>query len=354
MFTHLKTRNYKTQLFISVFYNPPNRSGYRYTQEDLRALLSALPKKSRALICGDLNFPNTIWHNFSGKDTDEQEVLELFENNFVLQSVGFNTRGNNLLDVAFYQNCYMHSAPDEEFTKTFYCSDHKAISLLVECPHTEIKPTLRTFRSFGRVDYSKVSKMITIAAFKPVYYTNINNMCEEMYFFFNKVAQATIPKRTRHRQSLQPGIPPSTSNLMKKLNNQSKFVANKPTSYRKNIGRKFKNVVTEAAEIDRCSYQENIICTRDPSVIFRHLRSLNKSPNIPKVLIYGAKSVSNIEDKVNLLNNFFHSVYTPKRSFSIEDINSMHPTLTNFCISKQKINRIQSELDITCTRGPNG
>ena len=173
----------------------------------------------------------------------------------------------------------MHSALDEEFTKRFNCSDHKAISLLVECPHTEMKPTLRTLRSFGRADYSEVSKMIKITDFKAVCYTNINNMCEEIYNFFDKVAQATIPKRTKHRQSLQPWITPSTSNLMKKLNTQRKLVAYKPASYRKNIVRKFQNVVTEAAEKDRCNYQEKKLSTRDTSVIFKHLKSLSKSPN---------------------------------------------------------------------------
>ena len=140
---------------------------------------------------------------------------------------------------------------------------------------------------------------------------------------------------------------------MKKMNTQRKLVANKPTSYRKNIVSKFQNVLTEAAEIDRCNYQEKIMSTRDTSVSFKHLKSINKSPDLPKVLINGGRSASNIEDKVKLLNDFFHSVYTPKHSFSIEDINSMNPTLTNFCISKQKINQIQSVLDITKTRGPN-
>ena len=212
----------------------------------------------------------------SSGDTDEQEVLELFENNFFLQNLDFNTRENNKLDVAFYRNCYMHSALDEVFTKTFNSSDHKAISLLVECPNTEMKPILRTYRSFGRADYSEVSEMIKIADFKPVCYTNINNMCKEMYDFFDKVAQATIPKRTRHRQSLPPWITPSRSILMKKLNTQRKLVANKTTSYRKNIVRKFQNFVTEAAKIDRCNYQEKIMSTRDSNVIFKHLKSLNK------------------------------------------------------------------------------
>ena len=196
--------------------------------------------------------------------------------------------------------------------------------------------------------------MIKIADFNPVCYININNMCKEMYDFFLKVAQATIPKRTRNRRPLPPWITPSTSNLMKKLNTQRKLLANKPTSYRKNIVRNFQNVVTEAAEIDRCNCQEQILSTRDTSVKFKHLKLLNRSPNLPKVLINSGRSASNIEDKVNLLNDFFQSVYTPKHSFSIEDINSMNPTLTHFCISKKKIIRLQSERDITKTRSPNG
>ena len=153
--------------------------------------------------------------------------------------------------------------------------------------------------------------MIKIADFKPVCYTNINTMCKEMYDFCDKVAQATIPQSTRHRQSLPPWITPSTSNLRKNLNTQGKLVANKPTSCRKNVVRKFQNVVTEAAEIDRCNYQEKIMSTRDTSVIFKHLKCLKKSANLPKVLINGGRSATNIEDKVNLQNNFIHFVYTP-------------------------------------------
>ena len=92
----------KLSFFISVFYNPPKESEDRYTQEDFGTLLSALPKNSTAIICGDPNFPNTNWHNSLSEDTDEQKVLELFENNFFIQIVDFNTRENNMLDAAFH------------------------------------------------------------------------------------------------------------------------------------------------------------------------------------------------------------------------------------------------------------
>ena len=210
------------RFFISVFCNPPKENGYRYTQEDFGTLLSALPKNSTAIIGGGLNFPNTNWHNFSSEDTDEQGVLEPFENNFFFQSVGLNTAKKHTVRCLLSRMLHALRTPflTKNSQKTINCSDHKAINLLVECPHTEMKPTLGTFRSFGRVDYSEVSEKIKIADFKTECYTNINNLCEEMYDFFDKVAQATIPKRTRHSQSLSPWITPSTSNLMKKLNTQ--------------------------------------------------------------------------------------------------------------------------------------
>ena len=172
--------------------------------------------------------------------------------------------------------------------------------------------------------------MIKTADFKPVCYTNINIMCGEMYDFFDKVAQATIPKSTRQRQSLPPWITPSTSNLMKKLNTQRKLEANKPTSYRKNIVGKFRNIVTEALKIDRCNYEEKVMKTRDSSLIFKHLKNFSKSLNLAKYLINCRRSASKIEDKVKLLNDLFDSVYNTKHSFSIEDINSMNATLSNF------------------------
>ena len=111
----------KLSFFISMFYKPPKGSGHRYTKEDFGTFLSVQPKSSTAIICGDSNFAKANVHNFSSEDTDEQEALELFENNFFLQSVGFSTRENNILDVAFYRYCYMHSAVDEKFTKSFNC-----------------------------------------------------------------------------------------------------------------------------------------------------------------------------------------------------------------------------------------
>ena len=54
------------------------------------------------------------------------------------------------------------------------------------------------------------------------------------------------------------------------------------------------------------------------------------------------------------MNEFFHSVFSPKQPFSISNTETKNPTLTNFNILVGTIHSSVSELDITKFRGPNG
>ena len=66
------------------------------------------------------------------------------------------------------------------------------------------------------------------------------------------------------------------------------------------------------------------------------------------------KSASNINEKVNLLNDVSQSVYSPKENFRVNDIQPENPTPTNFSVTRKQIYQILIELDFTKWRGPNG
>ena len=55
-----------------------------------------------------------------------------------------------------------------------------------------------------------------------------------------------------------------------------------------------------------------------------------------------------------MMNEFFHSVFSPKIPFSIQDVKLRNPEITNFEISKKAIYEILLSLDATKSRGPNG
>ena len=66
---------------------------------------------------------------------------------------------------------------------------------------------------------------------------------------------------------------------------------------------------------------------------------------ILKFMFKDGKSAFNNIEKVNLLNDFFHSVYFFKENFKVEDIQPENPTLTYFNVTPKrnlsKSNRIR-------------
>ena len=58
--------------------------------------------------------------------------------------------------------------------------------------------------------------------------------------------------------------------------------------------------------------------------------------------------------QVNLLNEFFHSVFSPKTSFSLKDFKVQKPCLTYFDILKNTVRNIIDDIEVTKSRGPNG
>ena len=65
-------------------------------------------------------------------------------------------------------------------------------------------------------------------------------------------------------------------------------------------------------------------------------------------------TVSKAKEKVNFLNEYFHSVFLPRSSFNLSDMKCENTILSTFSISKTYLNQIINELDITKLRGPGG
>ena len=61
-----------------------------------------------------------------------------------------------------------------------------------------------------------------------------------------------------------------------------------------------------------------------------------------------------VHEQVDIMIEFFHSVFSPKQPFSNSYIETKNPTLKNFNISVETIHSFVSKLEITKPRGPNG
>ena len=278
----------------------------------------------------------------------------MFEEKLFRQIIDFPKCGNNILDTAFYQNCHLSAELNKSFPSIYNLTDHEAISLSLENPLTETKPLIQNFGSFGIADYDAMNEHLVEKPFQSICYTNINKMREEFTRYLDGIFDLYVAKRTRHRQSQPPWISCGTSNLINRLKTQKRLLENKPTSYRKQLVLKLEIQVTDSVEEDRVVYQENLLGSRNTDRIFKHLKSLNKSACLLKVLMKDTEQSSLRCEQVIMFNQFFHSVLSPKTNFSLKDFKVQKPSPTNFDISKNTIRNIMDDIDATKSRGPNG
>ena len=86
----------------------------------------------------------------------------------------------------------------------------------------------------------------------------------------------------------------------------------KPTSYRKQQVHKLENLVTASSEQARKEYQEKLLSTRYTGAIIKHSKCLNKSHSLSKIMISCNISSTNLNEQVDMLNEFFQSVFCRK------------------------------------------
>ena len=237
-----------------------------------------------------MNFPNTNWTNWTSTDSEENSVLELFENRLFRQSIDFPTCSKNVLDVVFHQNCDVFSTNADDFTKVFNCSGHIVICSTIKLPHIAQNSTRELNWSFGSADFDTIASEMEQTPFLPTCFINIDNFYEELEEHLANLISRNVPSRTRHRQS-----PPSLDQTkhvtsVTKIRDPKKRLVLRHASYRKTFVAKMQNLVSELIEQDRKEYQNRLLGSRATRLIFKHLKSLKKDSNFAYEMEYDGRT----------------------------------------------------------------
>ena len=193
---------------------------------------------------------------------------------------------------------------------------------------------------------------MTLFPFEATCFTNIDRMVEEFYDYINSLIEKHCPRHTQHRQLVPPWFSRETSHTVKMLSTARRAQRKKPNSLvlSEKVLR-LENMLLELLEKDRCQYQQKLVTTRDTTVIFKHLKSLRKRVTLPKILPLEEETADSTQQKVDLLNRYFQSVFSEKTEDMVAN-DLPDPTLTNFDVSSKRIRAILKKLDVSNTRGP--
>ena len=170
--------------------------------------------------------------------------------------------------------------------------------------------------------------------FRPECFTNINRMNKEFEIYCNGIIDMFLPRRTRHRQSLPVWYTSDTANLLKRVETQRRLYQSKPTSYRKQKLSEMEKLLLEEAERNKSEYQYKVFSSRRTNFLFKHFKSMNKNAGIPEVLRFGTVEAKTMQQKANLLNEYFQSVYSQPCKVSTRQTSEVTEGLvTNFSVS---------------------
>ena len=310
-------------------------------------------KSTPRLVYGDINFPSANWDIMHSDVREDQTILDFFSSSYYTQCIDFNTCGNNNLDVAFEQLLSIQTTPYSEFEKIFDISDHLPIKIEIDCksyPHQ--KPVFETY-SYTRADYLGIEQFVEENIFSPIRTTNVNVAIREWYEYIEVILEKFVPKRIIHRQTLPPWIKPGTSNLLRNLKHNGNF-KEKPTPVRMSHLRECEESVATKSEEDRFEYQTKLFLSRDTHAIFKHFKIYRSTCSLHEPLRWNDKEEFSANGKVNLLNEYFQSVY----NVTVPEIEGPLPgdsnILADLHFSKADIRNLLEKLDISESRGPNG
>ena len=110
--------------------------------------------------------------------------------------------------------------------------------------------------------------------------------------------------------------------------------------------------VASKSEEDRFEYQTKLFLSRDTHAIFKHFKSYRSTCSLPEQLRWNDKEEYSANGKVNLLNEYFQSVY----NVTVQEIEGPLPgdsnILADFHFSKADIRNLLEKLDTSKSRGP--
>ena len=192
--------------------------------------------------------------------------------------------------------------------------------------------------------------------FNPRCFTSVDNATKEWYTYINDIKAKFVPLRTSYRQSLLPWISSTTSHVMKKVTTQKPKLTKNYSKYCASTLKEMEQELTICIEKDRCEYFNKLCETRNTQRIFKFFKSFKADSYLPQFLQHDKTIAETAEQKVNLLNSYFQSVFSKAENFDFSYCasltNSSPQVLSSFSCSPEKISKILQKLDISNSRGP--
>ena len=302
-----------------VVYVPPNApDSYHPCLRNYLAHLVAI--STNVIFMGDFNYPDISWDRLDGCTQASHLFRDLlFDLNLhQLVNVSTHVQGNTLDLVVTNLHHQITSLTVIQDTHHFLNTDHFLVSFnIAQCfaPATHIPASI--VRDFSKADLEGLCLYLVDFDFSPCF---ISTDVEFVWSFIRDAIyrgfDLFVPSARLKSKAYPKWFSSDIIHNCKRLHTMKRS-SRQPSAYKLSKIEFLEKSLRQSIEQAKAEYQSNLIMNHsksNPAKIYKHLRSITNSFDIPSTIHLDSFSTSCSRDIAMLFNRYFHSVYTPNTS----------------------------------------
>ena len=347
----------KRKLLIVVFYRPPD-SNLDYLKELKKSFrLANQARFDQLVVCGDFNLPHIDWEfgTATTGDSIHNYFTKLVRDTYLWQMIDFPTRNNNMLDLILTN--IPEKISDIHGFDDILNTDHKLVSFVLDFNIPKEPKTKRFVYNFKKANWDALKEVLTNTPWDMSFVpgdieASLSNWCD----LFVSVVNDHVPKRRVRNVHDHPWLDLELMKLIKKKNKQR--ITERKTKTPDDL-QKFKDLRRETKKLMKRKKKDYANKLRDslsenPKRFWSLVKASTTQRSSPSILHDGHKIITDKECRANLLNSFFHSVFSEVTSDSPADAAQplTNQRLSNIRLSESEVTAALENLDPAKACGP--
>lgn len=330
---------------LGIFYRPPTHNIVIETGI-CSEITRACSNNKKTLVIGDFNYAGIDWNISCGQSDTENSFIECLNDCYLSQIVTEPTRGKNILDLVLVND--EQFVTDVNIGEGLANSDHSIIRLLLGVSASKINND-RLVPNFARGDFTLFRNLLDINWEERFSDKNAYEMWDVLKTTLEDVQSKCVPyKKIRDSSSKKPlwwngeirKLLAAKNRLFKKFKKSSEFDDLELYKIARNMATREIRKSKRLGEI-KLAKSSN----KDPKRFFSYYKFNNKKQEKVGPLDHNGTLVGNDKDIVNVLNNYFSSVFTEENlnnfTFHIESQEIDRPPTLDISTIKKNILKLK-------------
>ena len=348
--------NLKDQITVCVTYVPPN-STTTYYDNLFSFLYNLLNDSGKLIVLGDFNFPDIDWDTLSGHSPVSNQFCDLMFWTGLSQLINVPTHNHgNILDLLLtnldeYIN-HLQIYPDPLLQ-----SDHYIITFSISISVTTSSKSATYFTfNFSKGDYQGLCNHTIHSDFTPCL------LSHDIKFIWHVIEQLLvegmqlfIPLYKVHSNQDPIWYNSEIRHCINRLRTLRRRYKCHPTNHISSVIDSIENTLQDKIKVAKQDFESHLVncyTLSNNNKIFKYLRSITKSRNIPSVMNFESLNANTDHSKANLFNQYFHSVFhDPSSNPKIDDLPAIHNSLQSITITVADVYQALISLDVNKSAG---